>query len=754
MRAEILPGYFTLERAVWWMVLICTVPISLLAFRAVLPRPAAPLVQGPLAVYPDLGRRLGEVLPVDFITWSQLAIHVGGFALFVGLGLVIAARSFGRVPLLASAMLLSLATSLFAPLSELTGLPATIARLVGKITPQETAGFWVSASGLLLLGFLLALPSGHLSRLKGAALLALMSLGAGVVLFPGSPFDPHTFPVPVRTAWTIGLPAIAVALAWLRLTKIDSMDRRQWRPVLAALSLTLTAYLVLVLLRPELRPDAFDLVLVTPRLQALYALNTLLLLTGAVFALPLSMVLAVVRYRLFEIDILMNRALVYGSLTVIVAAIFGGVTFITSAGLGGQLGQVFTGLPVGQAAALAGVLTGTVMAGSLQPLRRRTQRAVDRRFYREKFDADQALDSLTKRLGDVVDRSLLTSEVESLLAATLQPIWASLLPSDQIPPLLAGLDAEPVVSPQQGVDVAVPLRASGVMIGVLLLGERKSALPYRGLDLAFLRRVADRLGPALRTVDLVERQEADRLRREQVDQELSVAARIQRQLLPKEVPQPPGWCLQVHYEPAREVGGDFYDFYHLSTNQLGVAVGDVTDKGMPAALVMASCRTVIRGIALSGVALSPCEVLARSNELLVTDVPAGMFITCLYGVLDLKTGSFRFANAGHNPPQQRHQQGSRELFARGMPLGLMSGMIYEEMEAVLAPGDDLILSSDGITEARRPDGEMFGFDRLRQAIAAAEDDPLKAILAAQAGFVGSGWEQEDDITLMEISRLE
>lgn len=731
-----------------------TLPVALLAFQGVLPRPDQPLIQGPLAVYPDLGARLGEVLPGDFITWSQLGIHVVGFLVFVSLALLIALRSPAGAGLLASAMMLSLATSLFAPLAELSGPPAVIARIVGEITPEETVGFWISTSGLLLLAFLLTLPDGKLRKGDAAVLALLAGLGVAALVAPGGPLDPHTFPGPLRSLFTAAPPFVGLGLAWRRLMPAPVASRRQWRPVLVALTLVFVAYLVLVMLRPELQPDAFDLVLVTPRLQALYALNILLLLTGAVFALPWSIVVAVVRYRLFDIDLLLNRALVYGSLTLIVSAIFAGVTYLASAGLGGQLGEMFSGLPVGQAAALAGVITGTVLAGSLQPLRRRVQRGVDRRFYREKFNADEALDLLTKNLGYVVDRNRLLEEVEALLGKTLQPEWHSLLTRDEVPPLLRALGTEPVLSPQPGVEVAVPLWAGDGMTGVLVMGGRKAHLPYRGLELSFLRRVGERLGPALRTVELVERQEADRLRREQVDHELSVARRIQRELLPKEVPQPPGWCFQVFYEPAREVGGDFYDFYPLADGLLGIAVGDVTDKGMPAALVMASCRTVIRGIALSGMALTPGEVLARSNELLVTDIPAGMFITCLYGVLDLEQGRFRFANAGHNPPQRRHQRGSYELFARGMPLGLMSGMIYEEVEVVLEGGDDLVLSSDGITEARNPTGEMFGFDRLRDTVAGADGELLRALLAAQAGFVGPGWQQDDDITLIQISRVQ
>jgi serine phosphatase RsbU (regulator of sigma subunit)/MFS family permease len=745
-------GRSPMMRTAWWGITLVTITVAVIGFGNVLEGPTETLIQGPFAVDPNLGDRLEAVLSASFISWSQLAIHVVGFGLFVALGMLIAARSSERMPLLASAMLITLATSLFVPFSKISGPWAAIARVIGEVTPDQMAGFWISVSGILLLAFLLLVPSGRPKRAAVVVLASLVLLGIAAAVFPGWAFDPHTLPSPWRHLWTIAVPVGAMATTWIRLARLDDAVRRQWQPVLVALSVIVGTYLVLVLLRPELQTDAFGLVLVTPRLQALYGLNTLLLLTGAVFALPFSIVLAVVRYRLFEIDLLVNRALVYGSLTAIVTVMFGAVTLVTVFVIGGLLGQGMTGLPIGQTAALAGVLTGSVLAGSLRPLRRRVQRAVDRRFYREKFNAEEALERLVARLGDVVDRELLNAEVDSLFAATLQPTWATLVRTDQLPPGLDPAGTEPQISPQPGIAAVVPLLVSGDPIGALLMGDRKSGVPYRGIELAFLRRVADRLGPALRIVELVERQEADRTRRESVEQELSVARRIQRELLPREVPQPPGWAFTVHYEPAREVGGDFYDFYNLGPGRMGIAVGDVTDKGMPAALVMASCRTVLRGTALGDLELTPGAVLAQANGLLVGDIPRGMFVTCLFGVLELDTGRFWFANAGHNPPQHRHRDGSSEVRARGMPLGLLAGMFYEEMEVALEPGDGLILSSDGITECRNPTGEMFGFDRLSATISTARRGAIETLLAAQSEFVGKDWVQEDDITLVEITR--
>jgi serine phosphatase RsbU (regulator of sigma subunit) len=204
------------------------------------------------------------------------------------------------------------------------------------------------------------------------------------------------------------------------------------------------------------------------------------------------------------------------------------------------------------------------------------------------------------------------------------------------------------------------------------------------------------------------------------------------------------------------VGGDFYDFLELKDGRLGIVVGDATGKGVPAALVMASARSMLRAVAQALGSSSPGDVLARVNEVLVTDIPSNMFVTCFYGVLDSRSGSFTYANAGHDLPYLWHSSDAEELRARGMPLGLMPGMSYEQKEIVLEPKDIALLFSDGLVEAHDPTtGEMFGFPRLRALIAehAAEERALEeALLEELHSFVGEGWEQEDDITLLTLRR--
>src|SRR5215211_3189762 len=303
-----------------------------------------------------------------------------------------------------------------------------------------------------------------------------------------------------------------------------------------------------------------------------------------------------------------------------------------------------------------------------------------------------------------------------------------------------------------GVKLAVPLVSQGELIGVLNLGPRLSEQDYSSDDRKLLDKLAAQAAPALRVAQLVREQKAEAATRQRFEQELEVARLIQQNFLPRELPDLPGWQIAAYYRPAREVGGDFYDVIPLPDGRVGFVVGDVTDKGVPAALVMAATRSVLRASAQRLV--EPGAVLERVNEHLCPDMPAKMFVTCLYGVLDPATGHFRFANAGHDLPYVKTAKGSVELRARGMPLGLMTGMKYEERETLLAPGDSLLLHSDGIVEAHDPQGQMFGFPRLKEAVARypGGGELIDLVLADLHVHTGPDAEQEDDITMVVLQR--
>jgi len=243
--------------------------------------------------------------------------------------------------------------------------------------------------------------------------------------------------------------------------------------------------------------------------------------------------------------------------------------------------------------------------------------------------------------------------------------------------------------------------------------------------------------------------------RERVEQELRVARIIQEASLPKEVPQLEGWEISPLYRPAREVGGDFYDFFELEDGRVGVVVGDATGKGVPAALVVTATYSMLRAVAQALGSFSPGEVLAQVNETLLARIPLNMFVTCFYAILEPTSGHLVYANAGHDLPYLHRNGEAEELRARGMPLGLMPGMSYEQKEIVLERGDSALFYSDGLVEAHAPNSEMFGFPRLRELVTehGGEERSLEeALLEELYSFVGEGWEQEDDITLLTLRR--
>ena len=300
--------------------------------------------------------------------------------------------------------------------------------------------------------------------------------------------------------------------------------------------------------------------------------------------------------------------------------------------------------------------------------------------------------------------------------------------------------------------------------GLLIAGNTANSAAYRtqiqadSESVVGLANLVSQVATAIRMRREIQARE-ERLKqqahaRERIEQELHVARRIQQASLPEAVPALEGWEIYPSYLPAREVGGDFFDFLELEDGRLGLVVGDATGKGVPAALVMSTTLGMLRAVTQAS-DYSPGEVLQRVNEALATRIPANMFVTCFYGVLDPRTGSFAYANAGHDLPYVRRGGEAEELMARGMPLGLMLGMGYEEKEIILGAGDRALFYSDGLVEAHNPEGEMFGFPRLQALVADhAEGEPLVDFLMEELySFTGERWEQEDDITLVTLQRV-
>ena len=239
--------------------------------------------------------------------------------------------------------------------------------------------------------------------------------------------------------------------------------------------------------------------------------------------------------------------------------------------------------------------------------------------------------------------------------------------------------------------------------------------------------------------------------------ELNIASQMQQSILPTQFPRGPDFQVYASMTPARNVGGDFYDIVHLEDNRIGVAIADVSDKGVPAALYMMSSRTLLKGAAIG--CESPSQVLDEVNSLLQDDSDTGMFVTLFYGIYDPATNEFTYANGGHNPPLIVHADGSSTVLAMtgGVALGVVPSIQYEQTTVALSPGDTILLYTDGITDATDEEGEFFGLERLQATFAgnpprdsrAAND----AVFEALQNFVGDA-AQADDITCLALSRSE
>jgi len=245
---------------------------------------------------------------------------------------------------------------------------------------------------------------------------------------------------------------------------------------------------------------------------------------------------------------------------------------------------------------------------------------------------------------------------------------------------------------------------------------------------------------------------------QKIEQESVLAGQIQATFLPSSLPKPPGWQLAAYLESARQTSGDFYDVIELPNGRLGILVADVADKGMGAALFMAVSRTLLRTYAVEHVS-APDRVIQAANARLLVDTHSDLFVTVFYGVLDPATGQFAYCNAGHNPPLWLHQGAPGapvELLRRtGVPLGMFEEAAWQQAQIVLAPGDLLVLYTDGVTEAENGDGAAWGDAALRTLVQTQAAQPAAAVRAAILDavhqFCGDA-AQADDITLMVVRR--
>jgi sigma-B regulation protein RsbU (phosphoserine phosphatase) len=305
--------------------------------------------------------------------------------------------------------------------------------------------------------------------------------------------------------------------------------------------------------------------------------------------------------------------------------------------------------------------------------------------------------------------------------------------------------------------LCVPLQLKDQIIGVVYVDSRIQAGIFTPADLELLTAIAASAAVAIENARLYQLA-VDKGR---LERELQVAREVQAGLLPRQVPQLPGWDIAARWRPAREVAGDFYDFIPASAGALGLVVADVTDKGMPAALFMALTRTTVR-TSLAGAdsptgAARPAEGLAHANRLICADSPNDMFVTLAYILVQPDSGDVVCVNAGHNPVLVRHADGRYEwLWRTGLPLGVLAESTFSPHAIQVAPGDLILMYTDGLTDALDAAGRELGLERAQAVMAENASASAAEIVAALEQMLDAhigGAAPFDDITLLLAKRL-
>jgi serine phosphatase RsbU (regulator of sigma subunit) len=295
---------------------------------------------------------------------------------------------------------------------------------------------------------------------------------------------------------------------------------------------------------------------------------------------------------------------------------------------------------------------------------------------------------------------------------------------------------------------SAPLISQGKPIGLINVATTDWQF-LTAADLHLLSDVGVMLVTALERAHFYEVAEARRIH---LEKELQVAREVQAGLVPHEMPDIPGFSLAGAWHPAREVGGDFYDIFPLDEGRWGMVISDVADKGTAAALYMAMVRSLILSGALRH--RSPAGVLAEVNQIILRQSSSLIFVTVFLAVLDPEKRTFQYANAGHNPPMVRRAAGTIESLTRtGSALGVLEGLSFSEATVALGCGDVIVMYTDGVTEARNPQKDEYGTDRLAAAVTAAprKASELLAHIEADLDAFGADVPQQDDIAFLVLS---
>ncbi len=481
----------------------------------------------------------------------------------------------------------------------------------------------------------------------------------------------------------------------------------------------------------------------------------------AITLFPLSVAYTIVRHKLFNIDVIVKRTITYAIVT---SALFG-LYFLMIGGVR---------MLMGNHSALANILATVTVTLAFAPMRDRVKIMVDRIFFRTGYDFQKIVSEFGDEARETIDSQQLLCAFVKQVEHALHPGSLAILlrqegtdelhlkeslglgPSSKLTlsvndPNFANLSrtGKPISDEHAAFGgimraLALPLLDKDTIIGCVLIGSRKSDLEYKEIDRLLLVNLAQQLAVWLKITQLIG-QVASQVR---LKRELEIAAEVQAGLLPAKIPTLPGIELAAISKPALEVGGDFYDVIRIDENRLGILIGDVSGKGVPAALMMAMTLVIFRSIA--GGNDSAASVMAKANALIYLNRPSNkMFVTAFYAIYDARDKSLCFANAGNPFPI-----GSvGRLEAKGVSLGVMGTMSYTEQTITMNAGDMLVLYSDGAEDAMNPEREQFGEERVEalitQNLGLSPHQIQERILGEIRDFTGDGI-PFDDITLVTL----
>jgi sigma-B regulation protein RsbU (phosphoserine phosphatase) len=513
---------------------------------------------------------------------------------------------------------------------------------------------------------------------------------------------------------------------------------------------------------------------------------------GCLFLFPLTMAYVIVVHRAMDVRVVVRQGVQYvlarGGIRVIQLALIVSVSIAAASMLSGGAGTVRVAIVVAGLAAIVAI--GGRFADRLRGW-------VDRRFFREAYDAEQILSELAMQVRTMVEMRPLLQMVAQRVAETLHvPHVAILLNQDgRLQPAYAvGYpDLPRVVIPEESItvrrlqrdqyarvrlddpeswvhdlseeereslaalhpEVLLPLSLNQKMLGVLSLGQKRSEAPYSSSDLRMLGSVATQTGLALENSRLTAEISAQIAEREKRQRELEIAREVQQRLFPQTCPPVPGLEYAGACRPALEVGGDYYDFLTLSPTELGIAVGDVSGKGIPAALLMATLRAFLRGQTIGG-ELNLAGMMLNLNTLVYESSATNRYATFFFGRYNAATRVLEYVNAGHNPPMVFRARGRQapeliRLDTGGPVIGLLPACGYQQGSITLGKDDVLVAFTDGVTEAMNFDDQEWGEEGLAEAVMSGHAlEPMALIgrvMSAADLFVGSA-PQHDDMTLV------